>query len=305
MIHNKFVPEGMLINTAENREALSSISSLEKAMNEERILEGHAQLCTGEYDLYVDLGCCRGVIKKEEAGFSEDGSTLRDIAVITRVGKEVAFVVTGFSVDSNGYPLAILSRRRAQEMCVENYLNLLEKGDIIDAQITHFEPFGAFCDIGTGIISLLSIDSISVSRISHPNDRFRLGQKIKAVVKGRDERFDSPLNPSRGRISLSHKELLGTWEENASLFEIGQTVAGIVRSIESYGIFVELSPNLAGLAEWKSGVEVGQTASVYIKNIIPQKKKVKLVLVDTYAGEKRAAPLHYYINGTNVSDWVY
>jgi small subunit ribosomal protein S1 len=305
MIHNKFVPEGMLINTPENIEALSSMSNLEKAMQEGRVLEARASLCTGDNTLFVDLGICRGCIKSADAGWTEDGSPLRDIAIITRVGKAVSFIVKGFDIDTDGRPLAILSRREAQEECIKNYLNTLEKGDVIDARITHFEPFGAFCDIGTGIISLLSIDSISVSRISHPEDRFTLGQKIKAVVKGRDERLDFAENISRGRIALSHKELLGTWNENAELFEIGQTVAGIVRSIENYGIFIELTPNLAGLAEYKSGVEVGQTASVYIKNILPQKKKVKLVLVDTYTTDRKATSLNYYITDGNVSDWTY
>ena len=57
------------------------------------------------------------------------------------------------------------------------------------------------------------------------------------------------------RICLSQRELLGTWEENAALFSQGETVAGVVRSVESYGIFVELTPNLAG---WRSpGKESG------------------------------------------------
>ena len=89
------------------------------------------------------------------------------------------------------------------------------------------------------------------------------GQFIKAVVK-------APPN-ERGMVSLSHRELLGSWEENAAKFETGQTVDGIVRSVEPYGIFVELSPNLAGLAELREGAEPGMHASVFIKNIIPEK----------------------------------
>lgn len=305
MVNNKFVPEGMLINTPENIECLSSLLNLEKAMESRRILEARATLCTGDYELKVDLGICKGIIPRDQAAWCEDGSSARDIAIITRVGKAVAFIVTSIEKDENGDVVAYLSRKLAQEECIKNYLNTLEIGDVIDARITHFEPFGAFCDIGAGVISLLSIDSISVSRISHPENRFVQGQKIKAVVKGRDEKLDVPDNVSKGRISLSHKELLGTWSENARNFEIGQTVAGIVRSIESYGIFVELAPNLAGLAEWKAGVEVGQCASVYIKNIIPSKMKVKLVLVDTYTSDTRGVPMHYYITDGNVSDWKY
>ena len=70
------------------------------------------------------------------------------------------------------------------------------------------EPFGAFVDIGCGIVSLMSIDCISVSRILHPKDRFFVGMPIKAAVKSID--YDS------GRIYMTHKELLGTWKENES-----------------------------------------------------------------------------------------
>ena len=127
------------------------------------------------------------------------------------------------------------------------------------------------------------------------------GEYIYAAVKGRDE----VILGNRGRISLTHKELLGTWEENAAAFSVGQTVAGIVRSVESYGIFVELAPNLAGLAEPKENVEVGQTAAVYIKSILPHKMKIKLVLVDSVAGEKQKIKSKYFITEGNVADWDY
>ncbi len=300
-----YFPEGMLIKTAANKAAMASLSTLDEARNSGRILEAIVNLCGEDFELSLDLGVCRGIIPREEAAWSEDGSIPRDIAVITRVGKAVSFIVESITRDENGEPVAYLSRRRAQEECVKNYLNKLEIGDVIDARITHFEPFGAFCDIGCGVVSLLSIDSISVSRIAHPSDRFAVGQMIKAVVKSREEPLPVRGNVSNGRIALSHKELLGTWDENAQRFKIGQTVAGVVRSIENYGIFVELAPNLAGLAEWKSDVQVGQIASVYIKNIIPQKMKVKLVIVDSYTADKHFIKNEYFITKGNVSDWIY
>ena len=80
---------------------------------------------------------------------------------------------------------------------------------------------------------------------------------------------------------MTLKELLGTWEENAALFSAGETVPGIIRSIETYGIFVELTPNLTGLAELKEGVSVNENAAVYIKSIIPERMKIKLVILDS------------------------
>ncbi len=305
MNDKNYFPEGVLIKTNRNREALSSLNCLEEARATSKILEARATLSTSAFDLIVDLGICRGIIPRSEVLWNEDGSLPRDIAVITRVGKAVSFVVERIEYNENKEPVAYLSRKKAQELCVKNYLNNLKLGDVIDARVTHFEPFGAFCDIGCGVVSLLSIDSISVSRISHPSDRFSVGQMIKAVVKSREEPLEIENNISLGRIALSHKELLGTWQENADRFEIGQTVAGIVRSIENYGIFVELAPNLAGLAEWKSGVEVGEVASVYIKNIIDSKMKVKLVIVDSYLSDKNFIKNEYYITEGNVSDWKY
>ena len=230
--------------------------------------------------LYVELGNgIRGIIPREEVVWEINGNGVKDIAVITRVGKAVCFKIKEIRYNENGMPLCILSRREAQRECYECYLSHLSPGDVIPSKVTHLEHFGAFVDIGCGIISLLSIDCISVSRISHPSDRFTIGQYINTVIKSID--FES------GRIYVTHKELLGTWEENANLFSVGQTVAGIVRSIEDYGIFVELTPNLAGLAEYREGITVGQTAAVYIKNIIPERMKIKLVLIDSYKGERK------------------
>ena len=77
---------------------------------------------------------------------------------------------------------------------------------------------------------------------------------------------------------------------------------------ENYGVFVELRPNLAGLAEYRDDVRVGQTAAVYIKSIIPEKMKIKLVLIDTSGEESSITPIRYHINTDDTSHinvWQY
>lgn len=291
-----FRPEGQSIDTPQNRAMLRCGATLQEAFSSGRILEARAVMCDSEHNLIVDLGFCRGLIPRNECAIGiEDGRT-RDIAIISRVNKPVCFMITDLSFSPDGTLCPVLSRRRVQELCCEQYLSRLICGDIIDCRITHLEPFGCFVDIGCGVASLIPIDCISISRISHPSDRFSVGQDIKAVVKS--------IDPA-GRISLTHKELLGTWDENAALFSCGQTVAGVVRSVEEYGIFVELTPNLAGLAEPKEHVSPGQQASVYIKNLIPEKMKVKLIIVDSFDAKYQAVPPRYYINDTHIDDWRY
>ena len=295
---NKYLPEGGLILTAENKEYIRSLQGLERARAEGKILEGIVTRCDSQtLTLHLDLYGIEGIIEKEESLFADE---IKDIAVITRVGKAVAFKVMQIE-ERDGKYVAILSRKEAQRECLNEYLLDLCPGDIIPAKITHFEPFGAFLDIGCGISSLMSVDSVSVSRISTPKERFFEREELKVIVKSIDY--------ETGRIYVSTKELFGTWEENVSEFKAGQTVFGIVRSIESYGIFVELTPNLAGLAELKDGVLVGQSCAAYIKSIIPEKMKIKLAIIDTYDSlPEQETKKHYRIDTektSHISYWRY
>lgn len=291
---NKYCPEGELFMTPDNQSCIKSIFALQEAMLQGKILEARVLICDNDHDLRIDLPCAKGIIPREEGALGIAEGTTKDIALITKVNKPVCFKVKQILKEESGFT-AILSRREVQQECMENFISALTPGDVIPAKVTHLEQFGAFVDIGCGIPSLIPIDAISVSRISHPSDRFQTGQDIFVVIK----------DISGGRVWLSHKELLGTWEENASRFNYGETVSGIIRSVEDYGIFVELAPNLAGLAEPKEGAAVGQYASVYIKALIPEKMKVKLIIVDVFSGSHIHRPPEYFITEGHISHWRY
>lgn len=296
MNQNLYQPEGRLLHTAENQRRCADPAALREAFAAGAVIEGRVLRCDAAHDLHVDLGCMRGLIPRVEGALGIAEGRVRDIALISRVNKPVSVVITGFAQTAAGEPLALLSRRQVQADCMQYYIAALSPGDVIPATVTHLEGFGAFCDVGAGVSALLPIDSISVSRIPHPAARFSQGQAILAAVREID---------ADGRITLTHKELLGTWEENAAQLEVGETVPGIVRSVESYGIFVELAPNLAGLAEHAEGVSAGDHAAVYIKSILPQKMKIKLILVDAFAADYPPAPLQYYIRKGHIDRWRY
>lgn len=120
---------------------------------------------------------------------------------------------------------------------------------------------------------MLHIGNISVARIKNPEERFRVGQKINVMIKSIDKKLE--------KIELTYKELLGTWEDNIQEYSEGQTVKGIIRDTEKTknGIFVELKPNLVGMADYVEKMEYGKQVDVYIKKIIPEKKKIKLVII--------------------------
>lgn len=295
-MRSRFLPEGRLLHTPENEAACASRDGLRRAMEEGTVLEGVAQLCDGAHNLLVSVGPFTGFLPREEAALGIAEGTTREIAILSRVGKPVCFQITALE-ESEGVLRPRLSRRRAQQAALDAMLAGLHPGCILPAVVTHLESFGAFVDIGCGVPSLIGIESISVSRIPHPDQRFRVGQAIFAVVQ--------ELDPKLGRVYLTHRELLGTWAENAARFQAGMTVPGIVRGLKEYGAFVELTPNLSGLAERKNGLREGDRVSVYIKAILPERMKIKLLAIDTLPPLNVPAPLEYFLTQGQIEKWKY
>ena len=292
----RFLPEGHLLSLPEHQAACASPAALRRAMEEESILEGMVRLCDAEHNLLVTVGPYQGRIPRAEAALGITDGTTREIAILSRVGKPVCFVVTAVE-ETGGTVRLTLSRRLAQQKALDAMLAQLSPGQVIPAVVTHLEPFGAFVDIGCGVTSMIGIEAISVSRIPHPAERFSPGQSIFAAVLDLDRRA--------GRVYLTHKELLGTWAENAARFQPGMTVPGIVRGIKEYGAFVELTPNLSGLAELRPGLKEGDRFSVYLKAILPERMKIKLLAIDALPPLEKPEPLEYFITSGPLRKWKY
>ena len=186
-----------------------------------------------------------------------------------KVHKFVQFKIKEVTEDNK----VILSRKRVQEEALNWIKNDLKEGQIVTGIVKNIKPYGAFVEIGGGIVGLVHIEDLSVARIKTPYERLKIGQKVNIVVKS--------INRETGKVILSYKETLGSWEENAEKFIQGTTTKGIVRETEKNknGIFIELAPNLVGMAEYQEGLEYGQDINVLIKRIDKDKKKVKLIIV--------------------------
>ena len=107
------------------------------------------------------------------------------------------------------------------------------------------------------------------------------------------------------RFTMTHRELLGTWMENASWFRPGETVPGVVRSVQPYGSFIELTPNLSGLADSREDLTSGDRVSVYIKSIRPERMKIKLQVIEKLPPDDTLPPLKYQITDGILDRWIY
>ena len=89
---NRYLPEGRLLDTPENREATASVTALMQAREDGTLLEARAVRCDAEHNLYVRFPFGEGIIPREEGAEGIAEGDTRDIALITRVNKPVCFV---------------------------------------------------------------------------------------------------------------------------------------------------------------------------------------------------------------------
>ena len=269
-----------------------TIDALRRGAGTGEVFQARCTKCDEFHNLHVDLGGIRGLIPREEAALGMAEGKIREIAILSRVGKGVCFQVLAF--DSRG--TAILSRRAAQAEAKEFLLNTLRPGDVLPAVVQNAPPFGVFCDIGCGVNGLMRIDRCCVSRLDSAALRFKSGQNIYAAVAAIDQ--------NAGQIHLPGRELLGTWADNAARFRQGQTVPGTVRSVMPYGVFVELTPNLSGLAETDLPVQPNDTVSVYLRAIQHDRHKIKLNILEILP-PCPPEPMTWFITEGRLEKWEY
>ncbi len=266
MIQNNFMPEGWnnVVSTLDG-------NSINEAINNQTTLQGIVTDCDNDFNLHIDLGNYQGIMPRSEVeGINLQRNGLPKTNLCTgKVNKFVQFKVK--DVGNNG--IAILSRKDVQSEALNWVKKDLNVGDIVTGIVKRVESYGVFIEIGGGVVGLAHIEDLSVARIKSAFERVSIGQKLEVMVKSIDR--------ESGKLILSYKELLGTWEENADKFDVGQRTKGIVRETEKHknGIFIELLPNLVGMAEYVDGLEYGQEVNVYIKRIDYERRKVKLLVV--------------------------
>ena len=261
----KFIPEGW------NNEItkLETVEDIKNCQEKQITLQGLVKSCDENYNLYINLGKgITGIIPREEVeaiNLEETGLPKTNLCT-GKVHKFVQFRIKDFVQDKN----VILSRKQVQQDALNWVKNDLKVGQRVEGIVKNIRPYGAFIEIGGGVVGLVHIEDLSIARIKSPSERLKIGQKVEVVVKS--------INREDGKVILSYKEILGTWEENAEKFDQGMKAKGIVRETEKNknGIFIELTPNLVGMSEYEEGLEYGQVVDVYIKKIDRQKKKIKL-----------------------------
>ena len=203
-------------------------------------------------DVFEQNGVIEGkIIDKTKGGMSVDiglkaflpGSQidLRPVRNLDRlIGETYQFKVLKFNKRRGNIVVsrrALLEEQRDREK--QETLARLEEGQIVEGVVKNITNYGAFIDLG-GFDGLLHISDMSWGRLSHPSERFRVGDSVKVKVL----KFDR----EKAKVALGYKQTIeDPWTLIGAKFPPGTRVRGKVVSLTDYGAFVELEEGVEGL----------------------------------------------------------
>lgn len=188
----------------------------------------------------------------------------------------------------------IFSEKAAKAAEQTSLLAQYKEGDTVTGKVTGVVDFGAFVEFGEGLEGLVHISELAWQRIDNPKDIINVGDDVKAQIIGIDD----------GKISLSVRRLLDDpWKDVETKFSIGSVVEGKVLKLNPFGAFVELTPDIHGLAHiselsWKKisspedVLTAGETAKFMIVSIEPQNHRLGLSVkqLEKKVEDKEKAP---------------
>lgn len=232
-IENQEDANGQLILSRKLAKVMGAWTSIEKALEEDTIINGFVKRRT-KGGLIVDIFGIEAFLP----GSQIDVKPIRDFDIYVGKNMEVKVVKINHTNDNVVVSHKVLIEKdlEAQRQTI---LTNLDKGQVLEGVIKNMTNFGVFIDLG-GVDGLLHITDISWGRINHPQEVLKLDEKIQVVVLDFDE--------NKKRISLGMKQLQAhPWEALSTEVEVGSKVKGKIVNVADYGAFLEVLPGVEGL----------------------------------------------------------
>jgi (E)-4-hydroxy-3-methyl-but-2-enyl pyrophosphate reductase len=145
------------------------------------------------YGAFVDIGGVDGMVHISELSWSR----VKHPSDVVSVGDVVSVTIKDLNMETRKISLTL---RKAEDNPWEKFNEQYKVGDIVDAKIISFMPFGAFAQISAGVDGLIHISQISEEHVAKPQDALKIGETVKVKI--------TEIEPTKKRISLSIKELL-------------------------------------------------------------------------------------------------
>ena len=194
------------------------------------------------------------------------------------VGNYEEFKVIKLDKDKNNVVLsrkAVLQEANSEER--EKLLATLAEGQVIQGVVKNLTDYGAFVDLG-GIDGLLHITDISWSRINHPSEAIKIGEKLEVKII----KYDA----EEKKVSLGMKQLIDDpWVGIESKFPLNTSVMATVTNLTDYGFFAEIEKGVEGLVHVS---EIDWTnKNIHPSKVVQLKDQVEVMILEVDEEKRR------------------
>jgi len=287
------------------REQMKSetLSSLEDG----KVVEGVVKNIT-DYGVFVDLGGIDGLLHITDMSWGRVGHP----SEMFQIGDKINVMVLSFDRDNERVSLGL------KQLVPDPWTNAEEKYPVdtqVKGRVVSLTDYGAFVEIEEGVEGLIHVSEMSwTKKIRHPSKILNVGDEVEAVVLS--------INPDNKRISLGMKQLEpNPWDVIAEKYPIGTTIAGKIKNITDFGVFIGIDEGIDGLVHisdisWTKRVKhpsevfkKSQEVQAIVLNIDKENERfslgIKQLEQDPWETIPERYPLGSVISGpiTNVTDF--
>jgi small subunit ribosomal protein S1 len=229
-----------------------------------------------DYGAFVDLGGIDGLLHITDLAWRR----VKHPSEVLSVGDEVTAKVLKFDQEKNRVSLGL------KQLGDDPWIGLSRRyppGTRLFGKVTNITDYGAFVEIESGIEGLVHVSSEMdwTNKNIHPTKVVQLGDEVEVMILEIDE--------DRRRISLGMKQCMpNPWDEFAMNHKKGDRVAGQIKSITDFGVFVGLPGGIDGLVHlsdlsWANAGEVavrdykkGQEVEAVVLAIDVERERISL-----------------------------
>jgi len=249
-------------------------SALMDNLQEGAVVRGTVKNLT-DYGAFVDLGGIDGLLHITDMAWKR----VKHPSEVVKVGDEIEVRILKFDRERSRVSLGL------KQLGADPWQNIARRyppGTRVFGKVTNIADYGAFVEIEDGVEGLVHVSEMDwTNKNVNPAKVVHTGQEVEVMVLDVDE--------ERRRISLGLKQCQANpWKEFAENYNRGDKVAGQVKSITDFGIFIGLPGNIDGLVHlsdisWdQPGEEAvrnyqkGQQLEAMVLSIDPERERISL-----------------------------
>ncbi|XXX74656.1 30S ribosomal protein S1 [Sorangium sp. So ce134] len=208
-----------------------------------------------EYGAFVDLGGIDGLLHITDMSWGR----VNHPSEVFQVGDEVLVKVLKYNADTERVSLGL---KQTQEDPWNHAEEAYPAGKKVRGKVMSITDYGAFVELEPGVEGLIHVSEMSwTKKVKHPSKLLEVGQELECQVLEVDARAK--------RISLGLKQLEpDPWMLFTDKYHPGDKIAGKVRSLTDYGVFVGIEEGVDGMvhkSDLSWSVRVNNPSDLYHK----------------------------------------